>query len=257
MKLDLTILIIHYDRINCLNKSLGKLYDAFGDSVKYIIGDDNTPEHKLKPIIDKFDVRIERLAKNSGLGANINNAITRVDTKYVLQIQDDHYLKDGVDHNFLKYGIECLEHNKDIDMIRFLLPYNLNIKENRFIENLKVSLINNNIFKNSPYPFYIYSDWPHLRSLESYNKFGRYVENKPVGVTELAYGMNLIINEGIIAYFEDFRNIFEHNSSGLTYNQQRSYISKRIPEIKNLSLVKSYLAYFYMKTTGTFPFFLY
>ena len=189
MNFDLTILIVHYNRINCLLKSLGSLHTVFGDTVEYLIADDCTPEHKLNSIVNNYNVNISRLSCNSGLGANINNAIKQIKTKYVLQIQDDHYLIKGVNNNFIINAIECLDKYSDLDMIRFLLPYNLSIKEFRSLGTMDLCIINNNIFKNIPYSFNVYSDWPHLRRSTSYNQFGNYEENQPVGVTELAYGM--------------------------------------------------------------------
>jgi len=257
MKLDLTILIVHYNRINCLTKSLERLHAIFGNSVEYLIADDCTPEHKLKSLLKDYDVRLARLSTNCGLGANINNALKKINTKYVLQIQDDHYLKEGINRSFLENAIECLEQNSDIDMLRFLLPYDLNIKEYRLSGNLELCIISNNIFKNMPYPFYVYSDWPHLRKYKSYKKFGNYEENQPVGVTELAYGMNFIVKQGKIGYINKYRNIFEHDSIGLTYNKPRFKNNNIIPKIKYLWLIKSYIAYYYMKITGRFPFRLY
>ena len=124
MKFDLTILIVHYDRINCLENSLKSLYNIFGNSVKYLIADDGTPKDKLKSIEDNFNIKIARLSTNSGLGANLNNAINQIETKYVLQIQDDHYLKEIIDKSFIRNAISCFEKYNDLDIIRFLIPYN-------------------------------------------------------------------------------------------------------------------------------------
>jgi glycosyltransferase involved in cell wall biosynthesis len=208
----ITLLITHYNRSQSLERLL-KAFEAqqisFGDIV--VSDDGSKPEHLeyLKSIADKYSFRLITTPKNAGLGNNINKGQDAVKTPYTLYVQEDFDPFLGYKKH-LEDALSIMEERADVDLMRFYAyfkyPY-LKPYKNGFSEM---------IFKIW-YPgyrkFHVYSDHPHLRRSNFFEKFGRYPEGIKGDKTEFTMAMSFNKNGGKAMIYDDPKGLFDQLNS--------------------------------------------
>lgn len=208
----ITLLVTHYNRSQSLERLL-KAFEAqqigFGDIV--VSDDGSKPEHlnHLKAIADKYHFRLVSAPKNAGLGNNINKGQDAVKTPYTLYVQEDFDPFAGYKKH-LEHALAIMEERNDVDMVRFYAyfkyPY-LKPYKNGFSEM---------IFKIW-YPgyrkFHVYSDHPHLRRSNFFEKFGRYPEGIKGDKTEFTMAMSFNKNKGKAMIYDDPKGLFDQLNS--------------------------------------------
>jgi hypothetical protein len=59
----------------------------------------------------------------------------------------------------------------------------------------------------------MYSDHPHLRRSDFFQKFGRYIEGQKGDFTEYSMMMSFLKNNGKALFYKDFQNLFTQKNS--------------------------------------------
>lgn len=219
---NVTLLVTHYNRSQSLERLLKAFREqqiAFGDIV--VSDDGSKPEHQgyLKSISNQYNFRLITTPVNKGLGNNINKGQDAVETALTLYVQEDFDPFPGYGEH-LADAIAIMNDRPDIDIVRFYAyfkyPY-LKPFRKGFSEM---------IFKTW-YPgyrkFHCYSDHPHLRRSNFFQKFGRYPEGLKGDRTEFLMALSFLKHKGKGMFYEDFKGLFDQvNSSDEPSTMKRS-----------------------------------
>lgn len=208
-----TLLVTHYNR----SKSLERLLDSFAElNVTFgdiVVSDDGSkPEHvqALKELQQKRKFNLVTTPVNKGLGNNLNKGQDAVKTPYTLYVQEDFVPTD----QFLPHFIDAfamMEEAPDIDIARFyayyaypyLKPYRKGFAE----------MLYKPWFTHTG-KIYNYSDHPHLRRSNFFERFGRYKEGIKSDRTEYLMCISFIQNKGRALFYTKFKELFlQENSS--------------------------------------------
>jgi len=220
---EVTLLITHYNRSRSLERlltSFRNLGCSFGDIV--VSDDGSKPEHLdyIKSLESPFQCRVVTTPKNKGLGNNINKGQDAVRTPYTLYVQED-FDPTRVFPGHFRDSLDIIKKRNDIDIIRFYAyskyPY-LGPAEKGFAE------MRFGLFRPGYMKFYQYSDHPHLRRSNFFEKFGRYVEGEKVEKTEYLMMMSFLRKKGKGLQYENIHDLFEQkNSSAEPSTVRRNY----------------------------------
>ena len=208
----ITLLITHYNRSHSLErllKSFAAQDIVFGDIV--VSDDGSKPEHieHLKAIEKQYNFRLVTAVKNAGLGNNINKGQDAVKTPYTLYVQEDFDPKPGYSEH-LKDALDIMKERPDIDMVRFyayfkypyLKPFRKGFSEMIF-----------KIWYPGYRKFHCYSDHPHLRRSNFFERFGRYREGIKGDRTEFLMAISFLKHNGKAMFYEDFKGLFDQLNS--------------------------------------------
>lgn len=209
----ITLLITHYNRSSSLERLLyyfNKLDCHFG---AVIIADDaSKPEHirKIESLQSTYSFRLLTAPQNGGLGRNLNRGQDVVNTPYTLYVQED-FVPSDIFPKKLQDALQFMNEDNNLDYIRFwafldsypgLKPYG-----NGFSE-MTYSFWNMNHLK-----FYQYSDTPHLRRSNFFEKFGRYKEGVKGDLTDYSMAISFLQHKGKGLFYDDYTALFEHMNS--------------------------------------------
>ena len=216
---NVTLLVTHYNRSKSLEHLLTRCAEEglfFEDTV--VSDDGSRPEHfnHVKALQEKFGFRLVSTEQNKGLGNNINKGQDAVKTLYTLYIQEDFEPTATFAPHFAD-ALQIIE-TENWDLIRFytfpwapfpyLKPYKSGYSEMLF----KPQLWYLNHLK-----FRLYSDHPHLRKSNYFQKFGRYAEGKSGDRTEYEMCMQFLSGGGKALFFEA-NDLLLHENGGLEPN---------------------------------------
>jgi glycosyltransferase involved in cell wall biosynthesis len=188
-----------------------------------VVSDDcSTQEHLkyIKSLQARFPFRLITTPVNKGLGNNINKGQDAVTTTYTLYVQEDFEPAPDFAEHF-KDALEILDERKDIDVIRFyayfkypyLKPFRKGFSEMIF-----------KIGYPGYHKFYYYSDHPHLRYSNFFQKFGRYAEGVKGDITEYRMMLSFLKHKGKAMLYEDFKGLFyQKNSATEPSTMKRNY----------------------------------
>lgn len=216
------LLITHYNR----SQSLKRLLQTFDQQHiifdEIVVSDDgSTLFHltELKQLQTEFGFKLIESDENKGLGNNINKGQNAVTKPYTLYIQEDFVPKPAFAAHF-EEALQLMENDKELDITRFyayfaypkLRPYHNDFSEMIF------SWGNLNHLK-----FYAYSDHPHLRRSNFFEKFGRYPEGKNGDQTEYQMAISFLKHKGKGLFYNQFNMLFDQcNSSAEPSTMNRS-----------------------------------
>ena len=209
---DVSLLVTHYNRSRSLERllqSFKNLHISFGGIV--VSDDGSKPEHLdyLKSLQNSLNFQLVTTEKNKGLGNNINKGQDAVITPYTLYVQEDFDPTPAFPEHFAD-GLAIINERKDVDMIRFYAytkyPY-LKPLGKGFSEMLFT------VWKPGYKKFYTYSDHPHIRRSNFFQKFGRYTEGQKVEKTEYLMMMSFLRKKGKGVIYENIHNLFEQKNS--------------------------------------------
>jgi glycosyltransferase involved in cell wall biosynthesis len=219
---DVSLLVTHYNR----SKSLERLLEHFDQQNSsfnaIVVSDDGSkPEHLnyLKELKDKYNFTLVTTPINKGLGSNINKGQDAIKTPFTLYVQEDFVPLASFDKHFAD-AIEIIRKDSEIDTIRFysyfrypnLRPYKYGFSEMIFDPwSLDVNKTT------------MYSDHPHIRRSNFFEKFGRCSEMKNPEKTEYDVMVSFLKNKGRALLFEDFKSVFDQintNTEPSTMNRK-------------------------------------
>lgn len=217
-----TLLITHYNRSQSLErllKAFVKQEISFGDIV--VSDDGSKPEHitYLQAIAPQYGFRLITTPKNKGLGNNINKGQDAVKTPLTLYVQEDFNPFPGYGKH-LQDAVSIMDERKDMDIVRFyayfkypyLKPYRDGYSEMLF-----------KIWYPGHRKFHCYSDHPHLRRSNFFEKFGRYREGLKGDRTEFLMALSFLKHGGKGMFYEDYKGLFDQiNSSDEPSTMTRS-----------------------------------
>ena len=192
---DVSLLITHYNRPNSLERQL-RAYKSLGfEFAKVVVSDDaSQPEHleKLKNLQKEFGFQLVTTPFNMGLGNNINKGQDQINTPYTLYVQEDFVPTDKFPKK-ISEAFEIMNEHENVDLIRFFIqvkppalrPFKHGFSEMRF-----------RLLQTGTEKFFCYSDTPHLRRSNFFEKFGRYRENVRAIKCEKAMVMSFLQSKG-------------------------------------------------------------
>lgn len=221
---DVTLLITHYNRSQSLERLLQSFTNLGCVFEDIVVSDDGSKqEHKdyINELKEIFVFRLISTEKNKGLGNNINKGQDAVKTPYTLYVQEDFVPATDFIRHFTN-SINILNERQDIDMVRFYAyfkyPYLKPYKDGYAEMNFK--------FWFPGYEkFYCYSDHPHLRRSNFFQKFGRYPEGLKGDVTEYRMMMSFLQQKGKGMFYLDYRNLFfQKNSTEEPSTMKRNFL---------------------------------
>ena len=209
---EVTLLITHYNRSRSLERLLKGFADlniSFGDIV--VSDDCSKPEHLqfIETLHNQYDFRLIGTEKNKGLGNNINKGQNVVRTPFTLYVQEDFLpLPPFVEH-FID-GVDFIKQRQDIDLVRFyayyLYPYIKPVGKG-FSEMVF------SIWKPGTDKFCAYSDHPHLRRADFFEKFGAYPEGRKSDETEFMMMMSFLRKKGKVLIYNNVKELFDQINS--------------------------------------------
>ena len=205
-----SVLIVHYNRPAILAKAFFSLKKNLSyPNLQFVVSDDcSKPEviEQIKKIpFDKFVLA----EKNQGIGANTNKGIRGCDGQYILQLQDDHILKEGY-NDCIEKGLQILKDDPSIAFVRFLLGKKFRNTISKSTGKLEYRVVPKEMWKNGERGFFQYSDWPHLKPASIHTRLGLYLENKPIIYTENEFSTRFLRTKGLfVAYVPSYDNIFD------------------------------------------------
>jgi glycosyltransferase involved in cell wall biosynthesis len=205
---NVSLLITHFNRPDSLRRLLEKFSMLSCHFGEIIVSDDCSKADNLSKLIklrDEFGFTLVTSPVNKGLGNNLNKGQDRVSKPYTLYIQEDFIPKaDFVSH--FSDALNLMDKYDEMDIARFygyvVYPYSTKFEKGFRTMDFKMW-----------YPgylkFYVYSDHPHLRRSNFFNKFGRYKEGVNADVTEYSMCLSFIKNGGHGFFYPKISDLFD------------------------------------------------
>ncbi|MDX3915430.1 MULTISPECIES: glycosyltransferase family 2 protein [Olivibacter] len=203
-----SLLITHYNR----SRSLHNLLNAFSNLNctfgEIIVSDDGSrPEHieYIRQLQEQFNFRCVTSERNRGLGNNLNKGQDVVSKLYTLYVQED-FIPMPLFIERLGMALHHMERDQKIDLVRFYsyIPFPYSRPYDEHFSKL--------LFKSFGIKYnklHMYSDHPHLRRSNFFEKFGRYKEGIKGDVTEYNMCLSVIQNKGEVLFHRDYRALFK------------------------------------------------
>ncbi len=238
-----TLLITHYNRSSSLNRLLKRLKELRCEFDNIVVSDDaSKPEHlnNLMVMQETYHFRLVTTPVNKGHGHSINKGQDVITTPYTVYIQEDFVPTEKFPVAF-RDALQFMEKDNSLDYIRFwalgdpypdLKPYGKGYSEMvyRFLQT-------------SHFKFYAYSDTPHLRRANFFDRFGRYKEGLKGDVIDYKMAISFIQHNGKGLFYEDFHALFAHENSQIEPSTMRPLRTWR----QNTFLPIRILRWFYLK----------
>ncbi len=206
-----TLLVTHFNRSESLARlleSFAKLGFSFEDIV--VSDDGSLPEHgkRLEELREQYPFRLVTTPTNRGLGNNLNKGQDAITTPYTLYVQED-FIPQAVFPQRFADAFQLMEERSDLDMVRFYAhkPY-----PNRKPYKLGFSEMFFSLLRPGTEKFFYYSDTPHLRRSNFFQRFGRYAEGVRAIKGEKYMVMSFLQNRGKALQCDE-SNIFQHANS--------------------------------------------
>ena len=211
---EVTLLVTHYNRIKSLTRLLNAfeaLGICFGDIV---VSDDGSKAEVLEQLVllqSKFNFRLITTPANKGLGNNINKGQDAVNTPYTLYVQEDFEPKPDFKLKFPQ-ALQLFEEDASLDIARFYAYFGYPYKK-PYGNGFAKMVFKPGIWANNHLKFYAYSDHPHLRRSNFFEKFGRYPEGLKGDITEYKMAISFLKNKGNGIFYENFNDLFYQKNS--------------------------------------------
>lgn len=143
---------------------------------KCISESERDPKHNwyglhLEEFCNRRNISLKFRTAAASLGGMMNDAGNAIETNYGMIIQDDWFLEEPFD---LSPGIEFMEENKNVDILRYSWPVGMTEPNGEFNGYRTLA-------SKGPWP---YGDDPHLRRKTFFQRFGPYNMDKRHGASE-------------------------------------------------------------------------
>ncbi len=178
-------LFVTYKRFDHLNRAV----EAFRRNTDYpkievVIADDGSGPEIQEEIRGVAADGYALSPKNRGLGANNNAGLQLCHGKYLLMIQDD-WVCQGPP-GYLTEAVKVMEANPDVGIINFAGAPNPPDLSRRLAGSEEPCYITPLPLENGHHETFLYSDQPHLQSMEAMRLVGPYRE-EPMVRSEIRY----------------------------------------------------------------------
>lgn len=248
---DVTLLVTHYNRSRSLANLLQGFQDlncSFGDIV--VSDDGSKPEHQdvLRELSQQYSFRLITTPKNRGLANNINKGQDAVKTPFTLYVQEDFVPKPGFPDHFPD-ALELMREDPELDIVRLYayFPYSHMVP---FKKGFSKMIFRPELWHDDHLKFYYYSDHPHLRRSNFFEKFGRYQEGTNSDAAEFSMCLSFLKHQAKGLFFNDFTSIFDQvntSSEPSTATFRSDWKQRQNP--LTLALRWGYLKYRFLKNT--------
>jgi glycosyltransferase involved in cell wall biosynthesis len=215
-----TLLITHYNRSKSLEHLLKRCAEENLVFEDVVISDDGSkPEHisYIQNLQSTYPFRLITAPVNKGLGNNINKGQDAVRTDYTLYVQEDFEPTADFAANFAN-AIKLMD-EESWDIIRF---YTFPWDPFPYLQNYKLGyakmLFKPQLWYLNHLKFRLYSDHPHLRRSNFFEKFGRYIEGERGDPTEYGMCMQFLKKGGKALLFNGGRDLFLHEHGAIEPN---------------------------------------
>ncbi|MDR6561623.1 MULTISPECIES: glycosyltransferase family 2 protein [unclassified Arcicella] len=207
-----TLLVTHYNRSSSLERLLKSFKDLDCVFEDIVVSDDGSKEEHqayLRKIQPEYSFRLITTPKNKGLGNNLNKGQDAVVTPYTLYVQED-FVPSAIFPTHFEDALRFMNEDKSLDMVRFYAyiqyPY-LKYFDKGYSEMLYKP------WYLDYHKIYYYSDHPHLRRRNYFEKFGRYAEGIKGDRTEYRMCLAFIQNKGKALFFNEYKSLFDQVNS--------------------------------------------
>ena len=210
---EVSLLVTHYNRSQSLErllKAFSQLNCSFED---IIVSDDGSkPVHfeRLIALQKVYPFRIISTKKNKGLGNNINKGQDAVYTLYTLYVQEDFEPTSEFPVHFSD-ACNIIEQNPGFDIIKFYAYFRYPYMKS-YGQGFSEMVFHSAPWYTDHLKFYFYSDHPHLRHSNFFNKFGRYKEGMSGDSTEYSMSLSFIHHKAKGLFYNDFTLLFLQNN---------------------------------------------
>jgi glycosyltransferase involved in cell wall biosynthesis len=209
-----SLLITHYNRSRSLErllKAFAGLQCSFGEIV--VSDDGSKPEHLkvINQLKDQFGFQLVTTPVNKGLGNNINKGQDGVKTLYTLYVQED-FEPSAIFPEHFTDALQSMDENPRLDIARFYAYFAYPYKK-PFGKGFSEMIFHSAPWYSNHLKFYFYSDHPHLRRSNFFEKFGRYQEGISGDRTEYQMALSFIKNKANGIFYDDFTKLFYQKNS--------------------------------------------
>jgi glycosyltransferase involved in cell wall biosynthesis len=207
-----TLLVTHYNRSGSLERLLKTYKDLDFSFGGIVVSDDGSKEEhlaRLRELQNEYPFILVTTQQNRGLGNNINKGQDAVKTPYTLYVQEDFVpTLDFADH--FRNALNIMNERPDFDIVRFysyvkypyLRPYTDGFSE-MYVHPWSLDYTK----------IYFYTDQPHLRRSNFFERFGRYAEGLKGDRTEYLMCISFIRNKGKGLFSNNYKTLFDHKNS--------------------------------------------
>ncbi|HTN18838.1 MAG TPA: glycosyltransferase family 2 protein [Pelobium sp.] len=211
---DISVLVTHYNRSKSLEKLLQALNRLDLNFHELIVSDDGSkPEHLsyVENLQKRYPFKLIKSPENKGLGNNINKGQKVVKTPYTLYIQEDFVPQPSFVEKLAK-AHEFMQHDLSLDFVRFYAYFkfpNLTPVSDGFSE----MHFSHAKFWQGYRKFYVYSDHPHLRRQNFFDRFGEYQEGIKPDRTEYNMMMQVLAGKPKAYFYNDINTLLAQENS--------------------------------------------
>ncbi len=238
-----TLLITHYNRSSSLERLLATFSRLGCHFEEIIVSDDaSKPMHldAVKVMQNTYNFRLVTTPVNRGHGHSINKGQDLITTPYTLYVQEDFVPAEIFPENFAN-ALQIMNEDKSIDYIRFwalagrypdLKPYGMGYSEMIF-----------RFWNMGHLKFYQYSDTPHLRRSNFFERFGRYREGLKGDEIDYLMAISFLHNKGKGLFYDEYDKLFGHENSPDEPSTMRPLLHWR----QKTSLPILFMRFFYLR----------
>lgn len=202
---EITIQIVGYNRPAELRKTIDSLQTNLvypADRLRWMMVDDCSPSDDVRKVCEAAGITYYSSDENAGWGANLNHALSRLETDYVFFNPDHVYLLKRLD---LRLGISILEQDYSIGMLRYTGTFDtfhaslksVDAREYAPEYGAHIHQPGRVYYWNIHTPaFYIYSDWPHLKHRRFHDRHGTFDNSS---IHDVEFGFSQRVNSNLEA----------------------------------------------------------
>lgn len=228
-----TLLVTHYNRSKSLERLLKVMRELGCEFGAVVVSDDGSQKEQLERLAmfqAQYPFQLVTTPSNRGLGHNLNKGQDAVQTDYVLYVQED-FCPTAKFPAALVDALAIAADRPEIDLIRFFAhyayPYRRPLRAGYSEMVFSLAQLRSE-------GFFAYSDTPHLRRRNFFERFGRYAEGVPAIKCEKAMVMSFLQAGGKGLQYDGIRDLFFHENSveePSTQNYSAFFkIKEKIPE---------------------------
>ncbi len=211
---DVSLLVTHYNRSLSLERLLKAFSDLNCSFEDIVVSDDGSKAihiERLLALQRTYPFRLITTEKNKGLGNNINKGQDAVQTLYTLYVQEDFEPTNTFPEHFSD-ACNIIQERPELDIIKFYAYFRYPYTQ-PFGRGFSEMVFHSAPWYMNHLKFYFYSDHPHLRHSNFFEKFGRYEEGQSGDFTEYSMSLSFIHHKAKGLFYDDFTSLFLQKNS--------------------------------------------
>lgn len=211
---NVSLLVTHYNRSRSLERLLTAFRDLQCSFGEIIVSDDGSREEHLKAIAElqqHFSFKLVTTPVNKGLGNNINKGQDAVTLPYTLYVQEDFEPSSLFPEHFTD-ALTIMEKDRGLEIARFYAYFSYPYTK-PYRQGFSEMIFHAGPWYTNHLKFYFYSDHPHLRRSDFFDRFGRYTEGVSGDRTEYLMSLSFIRNKARGITYDAFTTLFYQKNS--------------------------------------------